>query len=134
LHQIAKMLRLFLLLIFAVNQCYGDIYRWVNVTGEIFCIDANQSSHPVLDGSVDLMELDYAPSGGFWRIFTDTDDHNNTTQLLNSNKFEVSGSHWEESYDVKCHMGVKTSEATYDGFSCIGGLTPGRAYLSRENY
>ncbi|GMT25922.1 hypothetical protein PFISCL1PPCAC_17219, partial [Pristionchus fissidentatus] len=28
------------------------------------------------------------------------------------------------SYDVKCYLGVKTSEGIEEGFSCSGGLTP----------
>ncbi|GMT26548.1 hypothetical protein PFISCL1PPCAC_17845, partial [Pristionchus fissidentatus] len=135
LNQMAKFLLLFLLLISTFNQGHCGHARTVTVRGDISCIDANQASRPMPKGTVNLMEMDGTPPGGsFWKNFQDTDDIKNTTNLLNFGKFEISGDENEDSYDVKCYMGVKTCEGTYEGFSCIGGLTPGRGYLPRETY
>ncbi|GMT26356.1 hypothetical protein PFISCL1PPCAC_17653, partial [Pristionchus fissidentatus] len=44
------------------------------------------------------------------------------TYLLEQNNAQLDNQ--RSFYDVTCYIGVKTSEGTFEGFSCSGGLTP----------
>ncbi|GMT30311.1 hypothetical protein PFISCL1PPCAC_21608, partial [Pristionchus fissidentatus] len=95
LNQMAKILLLFLLLIVTFNQCHCE-YRQVRVKGLISCLDVNGASRPIIDGNVDLMEIDKHPNDGNRPWHEDTDDTHDTKPFESTGQFEVFG--WEREW------------------------------------